>query len=355
MRVVIAGGGTGGHLFPGIAVAQEFKKRDAMTEILFVGTAQGIETRAVPAAGFPLELIPVRGLKGRGARGLLQGLYGIPASFLRSMKILRRFRPDCVLGVGGYASGPLLLAAKTLGIRTAIMEQNLRPGLTNQVLGKIADRIFTAYEGSGKYFPRARVVETGNPVRWRTLPDVPKDGKFTLFIFGGSQGARRLNQAAVEMLKRLDDMRSSLRIVHQTGTLDFEAVRPAYDELPFEAEVVPFIDRMDMIYARADLVVCRAGAATIAELTVFGKPAILIPYPFAAYDHQRINALALVERGAAEMILDREVDGEKLAARARALYGDRARLEKMAEAAKRLGRPDAAERIVDECCALAGA
>jgi UDP-N-acetylglucosamine--N-acetylmuramyl-(pentapeptide) pyrophosphoryl-undecaprenol N-acetylglucosamine transferase len=354
VRVIIAGGGTGGHLFPGLAVAQEFKKRDAMTEILFVGTAQGIETRAVPAAGFPLELIPVRGLKGRGVRGLLQGLYGIPASFLRSLKILRRFRPDCVLGVGGYASGPLLLAAKTRGIRSAVMEQNLRPGLTNQMLGKIADRVFTAYEGSAKFFPRGRVVETGNPVRWRKLPVVATDEKFTLFIFGGSQGARRVNQATVEMLKQLRDMQSSLKVVHQTGALDFEAVRAAYGDLPFEAEVVPFIDRMDLVYARADLVVCRAGAATIAELTVFGKPAVLIPYPYAAYDHQRLNAEALVERGAAEMILDRELDGEKLAARVQALYADRARLAAMAEAAKRLGRPEAAERIVDECYALAG-
>jgi len=353
VRVIIAGGGTGGHLFPGLAVAQEFKQRDAMMEILFVGTSQGIETRAVPAAGFPLELIPVRGLKGRGVRGLLQGIYGIPASLVRSLKILRRFRPNCVLGVGGYASGPVLLAAKVLGIRSAVMEQNLRPGLTNLVLGKIADRVFTAYESSAEFFPRGRVVETGNPVRWRALPDVAKDGKFTLFIFGGSQGARRINQAAVDMLKRLEDMRSLLRIVHQTGSLDFEAMRVAYDGLPFEAEVVPFIDRMDLVYARADLVVCRAGAATIAELTVFGKPAVLVPYPYAAYDHQRLNAEALVERGAAEMILDRELDGEKLAGRVRALYGDRARLKTMAEAAKRLGRPEAAARIVDECSSLA--
>src|SRR4051812_2235514 len=154
-------------------------------------------------------------------RGLLQGVYGIPASFLRSVAILRRFRPDCVLGVGGYASGPLLLAAKALRIHSAVMEQNSRPGLTNQILGKIADRVFTAYEGSAKYFPAGRVVETGNPVRWRTLPPVEKDGKFTLFIFGGSQGARRINQSAIEMLKQLEDMQPALKIVHQTGALDF--------------------------------------------------------------------------------------------------------------------------------------
>ncbi|HEY1371068.1 MAG TPA: undecaprenyldiphospho-muramoylpentapeptide beta-N-acetylglucosaminyltransferase [Candidatus Binatia bacterium] len=352
MRVIVAGGGTGGHLFPGLAVAQEFKRRDATNEILFVGTAQGIEVRAVPAAGFPLELIPVKGLKGRGVRGLMQGLYGIPASFLRSLGILRRFRPDYVLGVGGYASGPLLLAAKTRRVRTAILEENLRPGLTNEMLGKIVDRVFTSYQGSAKYFPRSRVVETGNPVRWRTLPQVEKETKFMLFIFGGSQGARRINQCTIEMLKQLGDMQSSLKILHQTGKLDFEEVRAAYAELPFEAVVVPFIDGMDQAYARADLVICRSGAATIAELTVFGKPAILIPYPYAVYDHQRLNAEELVEKGAAEMILDRELDGAKLAARVRALFEDRARLAAMAAAAKRLGRPDAAEQIVEESYAL---
>jgi UDP-N-acetylglucosamine--N-acetylmuramyl-(pentapeptide) pyrophosphoryl-undecaprenol N-acetylglucosamine transferase len=350
--VIVAGGGTGGHLFPGLAVAHEFLKRDPMTEILFVGTTQGIESRAVPAAGFPLETIPVRGLKGRGVRGMVQALYGIPASFFRSLGILRRFRPDCAIGVGGYASGPVLLAAKIKGIRSAVMEQNLRPGMTNQILGRIVDRVFTAYEGSAGYFPGARVIEAGNPVRWQTLPQVKKDGKFTILIFGGSQGARRINQSAIEMLKGLGELNPGLRILHQTGGADFEWVKAAYAPSNFEAEILPFIEKMDEAYARADLVICRAGAATIAELTVFGKPAVLIPYPYAAYDHQRLNAEALVERGAAEMILDRELDGEKLAARVRAFYRDRARLAAMAEAARKLGRPEAATKIVDECYAL---
>lgn len=352
MRVIVAGGGTGGHLFPGLAVAHEFLKRDPMTEILFVGTTQGIESRAVPAAGFRLETIPVRGLKGRGLRGVVEGLYGIPASILRSLRILRRFRPDCVIGVGGYASGPVLLAAKMKGIRSVVMEQNLRPGLTNRILGRVVDRVFTAYEGSARYFPGARLVETGNPVRWRTLPQMKKDGRFTVLIFGGSQGARRINQSAIEMLKGLGELHSGLRIMHQTGSADFEWVKAAYASSNFDAEILPFIENMDEAYARADLVICRAGAATIAELTVFGKPAVLIPYPYAAYDHQRLNAEALVERGAAEMILDRELDGEKLAARVRAFYRDRARLVAMAEAAQKLGRPEAAKKIVDECYAL---
>lgn len=352
VRVIMAGGGTGGHLFPALAVAQEFRKRDAMTEILFVGTKIGIESRAVPAAGFPLETIPVRGLKGRGLRGMIQALYGIPAGFFQSLGIVKRFAPDCVIGVGGYSSGPFLLAAKTMGIRCAVMELNLRPGLANRIVGKIVERVFTVYEGTARYFSGRRVIETGNPVRWSTLPQVRKDAKFTVLVFGGSQGARHINQSTVEMLKGLQDLDGEIRIIHQTGQADIKWVREAYGAGSFDAEVLPFIERMDEAYARADLVVCRAGAATIAELTVFGKPAILIPYPYAAYDHQRLNAEVLRDRGAAEMILDRQLDGGKLAARVRALYQDRARLAAMAQAAKRLGRPDAAKRIVDECYAL---
>ena len=289
MRVIMAGGGTGGHLFPGLAVAEEFRGRNAMTEILFVGTKIGIEARAVPAAGYRLETLPVRGLKGRGLRGLIQAAYGIPAGFIRSRKIIHQFRPDCVIGLGGYASGPFLLAAKTQGIRSAVMEQNLRPGLTNKILGKMVDRVFTAFDATAGYFPASRVVETGNPVRWRHLPQVKKDAKFTVLIFGGSQGARHINQCVVEMLKSLQDLDAEIRIVHQTGAADLKWVKAAYAALLFEAEVIPFIDKMDEAYARADLVICRAGAATIAELTVFGKPAILIPYPYAAYDHQRLT------------------------------------------------------------------
>ena len=354
MRVIMAGGGTGGHLFPGLAVAQEFRRRDAMTEILFVGTELGIESRAVPRARFPLETIPIRGMKGRRMRGLIEALYGIPVSFWRSLEIIRRFRPDCIVGLGGYASGPLLIAGKAKGIRCAIMEQNLRPGLTNRILGWMVERVFTAYPESASYFFRARVVETGNPVRWQTLPGIRRDEKFTLLIFGGSAGAHKINLCVIEALARLKDLAAGLRIIHQTGEADWDSVKNAYAALPFDAELLPFIDKMDEAYARADLVVCRAGATTIAELTAFGKPAILVPYPYAANDHQRWNAEALRERGAAEMILDRELDGERLAARVRAFYLDRKRLEAMGEAARRLGNPDAAKRIVDECLALVG-
>ncbi|HWH77146.1 MAG TPA: undecaprenyldiphospho-muramoylpentapeptide beta-N-acetylglucosaminyltransferase [Candidatus Binatus sp.] len=352
MRIVLAGGGTGGHLFPGLAVAREFQRRDQRVEILFVGTEQGIEFRVLPKEGFKLETLTVKGIKGRGLRGLVDALYGVPESLLRSLSIIGKFRPDCVIGLGGYASGPFLLAAKIKSIPCAIIEQNLRPGFTNKLLARWVGRVFTAYRESADFMPGARVVETGNPVRWQNLPMVEKRDKFSLLVCGGSGGARRINFAVVDALKQLTDLSAKLFIVHQTGQLDYAAIQAAYAALPFEAEVLPFIDRMDDAYAQADLVICRAGAMTVAELTVFGKAAILVPFPYAIYDHQRSNAQALQERGAAEMILDQDLTGKYLAERIQNYFSDRAQLERMARAARALGRPDAATRIVDECYAL---
>jgi UDP-N-acetylglucosamine--N-acetylmuramyl-(pentapeptide) pyrophosphoryl-undecaprenol N-acetylglucosamine transferase len=353
MRVILAGGGTGGHLYPGLAVAREFQMRDASTEILFVGTNQGIEARVLPQEGFRLELLSVRGMKGRGLRGLLDALYGVPASLLRSLSIIRRFKPQLIIGLGGYSSGPFLLAGKLRRIRCAIMEQNLQPGFTNKILARLVDRVFTSYAESGKFFPSARVVETGNPVRWRKLPEVQKSGKFTLLIFGGSLGAHRINMAVLDALPKLSDIKTQLRIIHQTGQADCEAVKRAYAALSFDAAIMPFIEKMDEAYATADLVLCRAGATTVAELTAFAKAAILVPFPYAIYDHQRANAQALEQRGAAAMILDQNLTGDLLAARIREMMADPARIEAMAAAARRLGRPEAAARIVDECYALA--
>ena len=353
MRVIFAGGGTGGHLFPGLAVAREFQRRDGRTEILFVGTEQGIEFRMVPKEGFKLETLTVKGIKGRGVRGIMDALYGVPASFVRSLAIIRKFRPDCIIGLGGYASGPLLLAGRVTGVCCAIMEQNLRPGFTNKILARLVQRVFTSYPQSAEFFRGARLVETGNPVRWQKLPEIEKRDKLSLLVFGGSAGARRINVAVVDALKELTDLKSELFVTHQTGQVDFAAIKEAYAALPFEAEVTPFIDPMDEAYAGADLVLCRAGATTLAELTAFGKAAILVPYPYAIYDHQRHNAQALQERGAAEMILDQELGGRVLAARIRVYASDRKRMDSMAAAARTMGRPDAAARIVDECYALA--
>ena len=353
MRIILAGGGTGGHLFPGLAVAREFLQRDAQTEILFVGTQQGIEARVLPKEGFRLEMLAVKGLKGRGLRGVVDALYGIPASVLRSLSIIRKFRPDCIIGLGGYASGPLLLAGKLKRIRCVIMEQNRQPGFTNKLLARWVERVFTAYRDSSDFLPGARVVETGNPVRWPKLPEIQRSERRTLLVFGGSLGARRINFAVIDALKLLGDLAGQLDIVHQTGQADLAAVRHGYDALSFTAEVTPFIDRMDEAYARADLVLCRAGAATVAELTAYGKAAILVPYPYAIYDHQRGNAAALQDEGAAEMILDQELTGERLAERIRYYFAAPQRIEAMAEKAKSMGRPEAAVRIVDECLALA--
>ncbi len=352
MRLIMAGGGTGGHLFPGLAVAREFQRRDAGTEILFVGSERGIEGRILPQEGFPLEAVPIKGIKGRGARGLLEALYSVPVSFIRSLGIIARFRPECCIGLGGYASAPLLFAATVKRIRCAIMEQNLRPGLTNRILGWMVNRVFTTFKESTPYFPPSKVVETGTPVRWQDLPRVKKGDELTLLVFGGSAGAHRINMCVMDALGRLKDLAGVLQVVHQTGETDYNLIQDAYSSLPFTSEVKPFIDRMDQTYARADLVVCRAGASTIAEITAFGKAAILVPYPYAADDHQRLNAQALKECGAAEMILDQELNGERLAAMIRDLYGDRKGREALSEAAQKMGRPEAAKRIVDECYAL---
>jgi UDP-N-acetylglucosamine--N-acetylmuramyl-(pentapeptide) pyrophosphoryl-undecaprenol N-acetylglucosamine transferase len=353
MRVILAGGGTGGHLFPGLAVAREFQRRDAMTAILFIGTAQGIEARALPREGYKLALLSVRGLKGRGARGVFDAFYGVPASLWQCFKIIGEFHPDLVIGLGGYASGPMLLAAALRRIPRAAMEQNLRPGFTNKLMARFVDRVFTSYADSVKFFAGANVVETGNPVRWRSLPPMRQGEKFTLFVFGGSAGARRINFAVIDALRLMSDLAPRLKVIHQTGQTDHAVINEAYAALGFEAEVTPFIDRMDEAYARADLIVCRAGATTVAELTAFGKAAILVPYPYAIYDHQRGNAQALQARGAAELILDQELTGEKLAARLRFYVTAPERLAEMAKAARSMGRPEAAQRIVDECYALA--
>jgi len=235
------------------------------------------------------------------------------------------------------------------------MEQNLQPGFTNKMLARFVDKIFTSYRETASYLPSKKVLETGNPVRWQRLPDAPKSEKFTLLIFGGSAGAHRINMAVLDALEQMTDLSSQLRIVHQTGAADFPAISKAYQALPFDAVTLPFIDTMDDAYARADLVLCRAGATTVAELTAFGKAAILIPYPYAIYDHQRWNAQALADKGAAEMILDHELNGAALAVRLRAYVADQKKIELMAGAALAMGRPEAAARIVDECYALAQA
>ena len=361
MRVLIAGGGTGGHLFPGLAVAEEVTRRDERSVVGFVGTAQGIEARILPSEGHDLQLIDVIRLKGGGLLGWAKGLLMLPRAFWQSLSVLRRFRPDVVVGVGGYASGPVLLVAALTGRRTAVMEQNAVPGFTNRVLGRFVDRVLLTFEQAGDSFPKRKVRLPGNPVR-RSIRDsllagagatpapAPRDGPLRILIFGGSQGARALNQALPGALGALD---RPFEVRHQTGEAGLAQVRQAYAELGIEADTSSFIHGMAEAYRWCDIAVCRAGATTICELAVAGVPSILVPFPLAADDHQTANARALVEAGAAESLQQADLGPESLAALLRPFADDRGRLQAMAEAARAVGRPDAAGAVVDELEALA--
>ncbi|HTP64165.1 MAG TPA: undecaprenyldiphospho-muramoylpentapeptide beta-N-acetylglucosaminyltransferase [Geobacteraceae bacterium] len=365
MRLVVAGGGTGGHLFPGIAVAEEFLAWENGNEVLFIGTEKGIEARVLPRLGFRLECIAAAGIRGKGLLSRIKGVAMLLSGFAQAWRIMSKFRPDSVLGVGGYASGPVVLAAATMGIRRFIHEQNAIPGFTNKVLARYVERIFISLAESGRFFPGEKVVLTGNPIRKGILAEVlnssitsaPSDvpfpargagGDFRLLVFGGSAGAHSINQALVAALPFLASYRERLVITHQTGEKDLAEVREAYQKEGFAAQVLPFIDNMAEAYGRADLVVCRAGATTIAEVTACGKPCIFIPYPYAVDDHQRRNAEALLAHGAGFMILDRELSGEGLARLISELVDDPTLVGETGRKAKSLARLDAAHMIVAE-------
>jgi UDP-N-acetylglucosamine--N-acetylmuramyl-(pentapeptide) pyrophosphoryl-undecaprenol N-acetylglucosamine transferase len=354
MNVLIAGGGTGGHLFPGIAVAEELKRRGHT--VTFVGTERGIEARACPKEGWPLELITVSGLKRTGLLGLLRGLLRLPGSYLQSRRILGRHAPDVVVGVGGYASGPVLLAAALGGRPTAILEQNSVPGMTNRLLGRFVRAVFGSFAGAADYFPRQKYHLVGNPVRARVrgrLAAVEAAAGRGLLVVGGSQGAHAVNELVAEAMILLKARGKAPPLLHQSGEADRETLARRYVEAGIAAEVQPFIDDMAAAYAGAALVVARAGASTLAELTILGLPAILVPFPFAADDHQTKNARELEAAGAAEVVPQAGASAERLAARIEALLGDDAARAKMAAAARRLGRPAAHEKVADALESLA--
>ncbi|RNC72658.1 MAG: undecaprenyldiphospho-muramoylpentapeptide beta-N-acetylglucosaminyltransferase [Desulfuromonadales bacterium] len=355
MRLLIAGGGTGGHLFPGIAVAEEFLARQKGNEVLFVGTWKGIEARVLPKLGYSLECITASGIRGKGSLARAKGMAMLLYGYAQSRKILKEFQPDMVLGVGGYASAPALLAARGMQIPRFIHEQNAIPGFTNKMLATVADQVFISLEESRKFFPEERTLLTGNPLRRQILDQVAapegndrQDDAFHLLVFGGSAGAHRINLTMAEALPYLDEVKGRMTITHQTGENDLEDVTAAYEEHGFQADAVPFIDSMADAYRWADLIVCRAGATTIAEVTACGKPCIFIPYPHAVDDHQRRNAEALLKCAAGFMIIEKELSGELLARTIRELMDDTARLRAAGEAAKGLARLDAAQVIVDE-------
>jgi len=353
IRIIIAGGGTGGHLFPGVAIAEEINRRDPANEVLFIGTERGLEGRILKDMGYRLSTIDIAGLRGMGIMKTLGGLMKIPMSILQSRAIIGEFNPHMVIGVGGYASGPAVITAHYMGIKTAVAEQNAAPGLTNKILGKFADRIFVTFSETVRSFPRNKVLVTGNPVRKSFIEARSREKKneetFTVLIFGGSQGASGINAAAVESMTHLRKIQAPVRFIHQTGLREVEQVTAAYHAHEIEAHVVPFITDMASAYGEADLLVCRAGATTVAEVTVSGKASIFVPFPHAAGDHQRLNAQVLVDAGAAEMIIEKDLNGKTLAGMIERLINDRAHLAKMAERSRALGTINAAGHIVDEC------
>lgn len=359
LRIVLAGGGTGGHLFPALALAEEFKARDKDCEILFIGSAAGIEKDVIPKYGYALEFIDVEGLKGKGLQNKASaGLKAAKAVFA-AKKILKQFRPHGVIGTGGYSSGPVVLAARLLGIKTAILEQNTMPGLTNRLLGRLVDRIYVAFEQTKKKFPGGRVILAGNPVRKEILNagvrgqgSGGKDKRFTILVFGGSQGAKAINTAFLDALEYLVDIRDNIRIIHQAGDADYTTVKETYERKCIKADVYRFIDNMADAYSQADMVICRAGATSIAEITVMGIASILIPYTFAANNHQEINARCLADKGAAIMMKQGEIIGDALAVLIKRFYKSPDELKKIRENAKAFGMPGAAKEIVESLTRL---
>ena len=349
MRLMIAGGGTGGHLFPGIAIVEELRARDPEAPVRFVGTKRGIEARVVPEQGYELDLIEVSGLKTVGAMGALRGMVRLPRALWQARRVLKQFKPDAVIGVGGYASGPVVLMAKLRGIPTAICEQNSIPGLTNKMLGKLVRRVFLAFEETRRFFKPAKVLMTGNPIRRDLVARLraggaTSDGKLHVLVSGGSLGAVAVNELASEALIALAK-EQPLVIVHQTGEKDVDKIRARYAAAGVEATVSAFIKDMAQAYLAADLVVCRAGATTVAELAIAGKPAIFIPYPFAADDHQTLNAREMAAVGAALCFPQSELTAAKLADAIRAL--DPAKRAAMSTAMRALAKPGAAAAVVD--------
>ena len=362
-RVVVAGGGTGGHLFPGIAVVEELRRRNPQVKVRFVGTQRGIESRVLPKLGEELSVIQVRPLLGRSPIELVKNVSLLPLSLGQASALLREEKPDLVLGLGGYAAGPVLLTAAAMRVPTALLEQNAHVGLTNRLLAKTVGRAYLTYPSTAARFGAERARVFGNPVRRSFVeaaqlamhdPAGVEARARRILVLGGSQGARGLNEAVPVALALADVSGQGVSVLHQTGEAQVDEVRKRYRGLGVSAEVVPFIDDMSRAYVSASLVIARAGATTLAELCAIGKPSILIPYPHAAEDHQAMNANAMERAGAAIAIREDELSAELLAARVRELLRGNVQRRNMGEAARRLGRPEAAAAIVDDLCAWLG-
>ena len=351
MRVLIAAGGTGGHIYPGIAVAKEILRRKPEAEIRFVGTARGLENKLVPQAGFELSIIDSAGLKNVGPVARARGLLVLPKSIVAARALIKSFMPDVVIGAGGYVSGPVLLTAALWKLPTLVMESNALPGWTNRMLARFVDKAAVSFDAALPYF-RGKAVVTGNPVR-REFFEIPtrtrEPGQFSILVFGGSQGAQAINQAMIAALPALAELNDVLRVTHQTGEKDFETTRSAYLAAGWgeRANVTKYIDNMVAAFAAADLVVSRAGATTTAELIAAGKASLMVPFPFAADDHQRKNAEALEQAGAGKMILQKDLSAERLAQEIASLVGEPEKIIAMEQAARKLARGNAATVVVD--------
>jgi len=362
IRVVIAGGGTGGHLFPGIAVAQEFLVRNPENSVLFIGTGKPFEISVLSETGFAHKRITAEGLKGRGIWNQVVSISKIPKGIVESVLILKQFKPHLVIGVGGYSAGPLVMGAWFLGIKIVLHEQNILPGITNRILSCFADRIYVSFEETKFEVTPKKIRFTGNPVRKEIVQCakaknnadfkvLKKQGLFTILILGGSQGAHSINMAILEALEYIGD-KEKIFFVHQTGAQDENQVKQAYGRHGIANDTRSFFKDMARQYQNADLIICRAGATTVAEITAIGKGVIFIPFPYAADNHQVLNARSLEKAGAAEMILEKDLSGKVIAERINHYAREPEVLDRMASRSRDLGRVDAASMIVDDCYAL---
>ena len=353
MRVILAGGGTGGHVIPALAIAQELRSQYG-AQVLFVGTRHGIETRLVPASGFDLHLIKVGALNRVDFATRLKTVLDLPRALMASAKLIRDFRPDVMIGVGGYASGPAMLVAGMMSVPTIAFEPNVIPGVANRLVAPMVSAAAVHFEATCHYFRNCHV--TGVPVRHEffNVPARPKDGPPTLLVFGGSQGAHAINQAVLQALPALLEAAPDIHIIHQTGERDYAEAQAVYLQATVSAEVSPFIDEMPGAFARVDLLLCRSGASTVAEITAAAKPAIFIPLPTAADDHQTRNAAALADANAARLLPQSELNTDRLVKEIGSLLRDRPSLAKMSEAARRFAHPDAAAKIAALAARVAG-
>ena len=355
--VVIAGGGTGGHLFPGIALAKSLKRHDMSIQVTFVGTRQGIESKVLPKEGLQLKTILSGGLLGKKGASRWISWSKLPVGMAQSMAFLIRKRPNLVVGVGGYVSGPLVFSAWVLRIPILIHEQNSIPGVTNRLLGKIADKVAISFGMSRKFFPQDTVTETGNMIReemCKPREETIKEpqGKIRILILGGSQGAHSINMAMLDALDKLSHVKDRLEIVHQTGERDVTQVREAYENKRFSAEAHAFIDDIGEQYQKASLVICRAGATTLAEVTACGKVSLLVPFPHAAHNHQEHNARAVEAENAGQVVLDKDISGEIFAKSILEAMDDPEKMREMADNSYRLGKREATEEVTQLCLEL---